>query len=1073
MLIQLKTADEVIYQEWSWWNGEILKSAIDRPIAFDTETELIRTLKGKATDPRHVPTPSLAMAYDGERLVAIHPTKLGRFFQTHRSSRFCGHNLAFDFWVVYNTVDRAAKEILWQIGDKNGYSDTMILDMLLQLGKGKYRKGGNNDTTDSKLYPTDLGTLAEEYECGLLLDKRSEYRLRFGEWIGLTEREIDSYPDSERFLSYALADAIATFRVYQKQRKEAVDLMVKCGWKNDRRLKQYEIRPDALDKFGPLSEYIQVKASIVLAELSRTPIRIDQQKRAEEERKTRERYQTAIDYLTTQAPDLIKRTKPKYKKIDGVRTLIKEAQIKYTAKAGVPQMDNKRLAEELLRIAKEKEFEVPLSKGKKKGMSLSAKDWEPLSSDSLFVKHWITIEKEAKLLEFLTAINAKEVYSRYNLLMRTGRTSAGAYKTKNELLLPSINIQQIPRGENVRNLFLPPDGYKWFSCDYGYLELRSLAAVCKALFGWSKLGEAVIEHTKNGGVDPHQRTAAVILGINIEEFLMLPKIEQKEHRQKAKACFHEDTEILTPNGWIKIKDVTLDTEVAQYWPGTGVIQWTKPYATIIQENKELIRVRNSSVDIRVTPDHRMVGFNAFNQPRVVYPEQMNKLRGIWNAGEIKEGKRIGNLKEEIVRQIVCIQADGSITKSGNYIRFGFTKKRKIERFRLLFPNAKESISSQGTTTFIIEWKALYEILLDKNKRFNVKNLLKLPIAWRNVFLDELQYWDGHSRNREKRFAYSSICKDNIDAIQAIATITGRKSSVISYSEATEKRKTCYTLSIKKRDYTRGNNFTIEKIEGRHKVYCVSVPSGYIIVRDKDKSVITGNCNFGYPGGLGSKKFTQYAKVSYGVNLTEKEAKEAKKKWLQLYPEIKLYLGDKTQQSLQWRSGRKMQTLSWLQRKRLSDFIRGEEKDREKYSYSELESIWSILGAVAYATKDDTIIEAVEKRKVTSLIRSLITYRSCTLTGRVRDKVKYTDGCNTPFQGLAADGAKVAMWNLMRKGFKLLSFIHDAFDTAVSKQQAHAQCKQIEKIMNASMEEVFGQDIPVACEGNIGDYWEKA
>ena len=33
-------------------------------------------------------------------------------------------------------------------------------------------------------------------------------------------------------------------------------------------------------------------------------------------------------------------------------------------------------------------------------------------------------------------------------------------------------------------------------------------------------------------------------------------------------------------------------------------------------------------------------------------------------------------------------------------------------------------------------------------------------------------------------------------------------------------------------------------------------------------------------------------------------------------------------------------------------------------------------------------------------------------------------CNTPFSGLAADGAKLAMWSLTRAGYHIVAFVHD-------------------------------------------------
>ena len=48
----------------------------------------------------------------------------------------------------------------------------------------------------------------------------------------------------------------------------------------------------------------------------------------------------------------------------------------------------------------------------------------------------------------------------------------------------------------------------------------------------------------------------------------------------------------------------------------------------------------------------------------------------------------------------------------------------------------------------------------------------------------------------------------------------------------------------------------------------------------------------------------------------------------------------------------------------------------------------------------------------------------TLTGRKRGNTTFCAEKNTPFQGLAADGAKLAMYNLDKAGFKLAGFVHD-------------------------------------------------
>jgi DNA polymerase-1 len=47
-------------------------------------------------------------------------------------------------------------------------------------------------------------------------------------------------------------------------------------------------------------------------------------------------------------------------------------------------------------------------------------------------------------------------------------------------------------------------------------------------------------------------------------------------------------------------------------------------------------------------------------------------------------------------------------------------------------------------------------------------------------------------------------------------------------------------------------------------------------------------NFGLPGGLGAKTFADYARTSYGVDIDENKAQQLKDRWIESYPEMRLY-----------------------------------------------------------------------------------------------------------------------------------------------------------------------------------------
>jgi hypothetical protein len=98
--------------------------------------------------------------------------------------------------------------------------------------------------------------------------------------------------------------------------------------------------------------------------------------------------------------------------------------------------------------------------------------------------------------------------------------------------------------------------------------------------------------------------------------------------------------------------------------------------------------------------------------------------------------------------------------------------------------------------------------------------------------------------------------------------------------------------------------------------------------------------------------------------------------------------------------------------------------------------------------------------------------AATLTGRLRAGVGYTDGKNTPFQSLCADGAKLALWELLYAGFDVYAFIHDEVLVRLPADGAEQAAGKIAQIMERAMEEVMGHGIPAACEFGLADRWAK-
>lgn len=97
----------------------------------------------------------------------------------------------------------------------------------------------------------------------------------------------------------------------------------------------------------------------------------------------------------------------------------------------------------------------------------------------------------------------------------------------------------------------------------------------------------------------------------------------------------------------------------------------------------------------------------------------------------------------------------------------------------------------------------------------------------------------------------------------------------------------------------------------------------------------------------------------------------------------------------------------------------------------------------------------------------------TLTGRLRGGIQRIGQLfNTQFQGLAGDGAKQCLWNLMRAGYRVVGFIHDEFLIELPIADDYSKdAAKIDKICCETMQE-FTPGVAIACEYAVATVWSK-
>jgi DNA polymerase-1 len=103
------------------------------------------------------------------------------------------------------------------------------------------------------------------------------------------------------------------------------------------------------------------------------------------------------------------------------------------------------------------------------------------------------------------------------------------------------------------------------------------------------------------------------------------------------------------------------------------------------------------------------------------------------------------------------------------------------------------------------------------------------------------------------------------------------------------------------------------------------------------------------------------------------------------------------------------------------------------------------------------------------------------SGRVRGMVPYTAACNTYFQGLGADGAKAALWEVTRRayadpasilfGVRPWNFVHDQILAEAPIETAPEQAIELARVMVEACNR-FLPDVPVRCEPCLSFVWSK-
>lgn len=314
-------------------------------------------------------------------------------------------------------------------------------------------------------------------------------------------------------------------------------------------------------------------------------------------------------------------------------------------------------------------------------------------------------------------------------------------------------------------------------------------------------------------------------------------------------CLDEDSQILTPRGWIYFKNLNENDLVAQVKEDQSY-EFVKPLKIINQEYEgDMYHITDfyGKIDLMVTPNHRLVSYREDESISIkeasVYKQNHWSFRKLRSPKAQDKGIKLSWYE----RFLIALQADGCIkyVNKDNSVRieFNFQKERKHIRLLKILQNLdlEYSISypksREGQSTFSILVKDDKEIV---SKTFQWVNTIDLDYTWSCDFIEELKYWDSSIRNKG-RFKYDSIVKFNLEVVELIAIAAGKG---VYISKTIDDRKEhfsdVYTAHILDEAFIGGQSLSKTKINYKGRVYCVKVPTGMILVKRNKGICVTGN-----------------------------------------------------------------------------------------------------------------------------------------------------------------------------------------------------------------------------------------
>lgn len=327
-------------------------------------------------------------------------------------------------------------------------------------------------------------------------------------------------------------------------------------------------------------------------------------------------------------------------------------------------------------------------------------------------------------------------------------------------------------------------------------------------------------------------------------------------------CFSEDTEVLTNQGFKKFSEITTE-KIMQVIDNRIEETESKPFYQ--DYDGDMVCYFSDDLNFCVTPNHDMVttvgkieagkmfenakARPSFFIPRIIasktnernFSEQALKLTALYMADGSSSTNKSFRVRVSRPHKITLIEALGGYRSSSVHMKAG-----KIA----YSPTGREIETKNDQKEYVYDMDVL-ENICDGGKNISLETRKSMSQSDAEIILSTWMFFDGNvnsggGKDRSLRLYTSNPV--HLELIEYLAVKAGYSIST-NIRQDLEWGKDRYTVTFSKRDnipvYKRNysNHYpTLEiKKNATNKVWCVTVPSGVIVVRREGFSMLCGNC----------------------------------------------------------------------------------------------------------------------------------------------------------------------------------------------------------------------------------------